>query len=100
MAKDEVVLEATEPFNEGGAGLPAGRFEFIALTLLVVIGLAFATSALAGLLCTALPGLAGGFPYAATISRMRCAFARAASTICDVAETSSDSYSVVGAGGG
>lgn len=96
--------EVEEDLDIEVAGFPGGgRFEEReegAWGLERGFAFSFATSPPVGGLLGAGPDLAGGFPYAATISRMRCAFASAASTICDEVVTSSDSYSVVGGGGG
>ena len=96
-AVDDVELfEETEDVDV--AGLPWRLEVARALEGGAGLALSFATSPLGGLL-GGITDLAGGFPYAVTISRMRCAFASAASTIWDEAETSSDSYSVVGGSG-
>lgn len=76
-----------EERKEEAEGLEGGGFAF-----------SFATSLLGGLLGGG-TDLGGGFPYAETSSRMRCALASAASTIWEDAETSSDSNSAVGWGG-
>jgi hypothetical protein len=99
--REDLEEREVELFDEGAEGLPAARLEGreeAEWGLEGGGGFALATPVLAGLLGT-LPGLAGGLPYVATISRMRCAFASAASTICDDTETSSDAYSVVAWGG-